>query len=382
MKAVYLLLAISFYFLCSCQNQDEVESYANNYTLELVDSVQIELMSANLILHDVHDESGNLLMFQTSPPIVFTISPKGEILKKFEMPLEGPSSVGSNLMSVEFFNDGYALMGQREVKVYDEAFNVLGSHRIKINSNGSIYRGHNHLMEAEIDGRKYLTTYFSSQTEFSPVQAEFYQNLTILDLLDAESGEYMTLGKLEEGSHLLNERAHYFIKPVFHTVNDKVYYAMNNDTSLFIMGLPEGNNISRKRIPFDKFVLSEGYSLGMSGIEEQNKPEPVPGRIHSVFHFEPFDFIEYSSGMSLQELNDAQGANQQETFANRRRINPRKYLIMKDGNLVSDYLRIPEKINQLSVADKQGNIWATQNINVLDSEPELITFYKLRIQPR
>ncbi len=193
MKAAYLILAISLFFLGSCQNQDEVESYSNNYTLELVDSVQIDLMSANLLIHDVHDESGDLLMFQTSPPIVFVLSPNGKILKKFEMPLEGPSSVGSNLMSVEFFNEGYALMGQREVKVYDQEFNVQGSHRIKINSNGSIYRGHNHLMEAEIDGRKYLTTYFSSQTEFSPVQLEFCQNLTILDLLDAESGEYKTL---------------------------------------------------------------------------------------------------------------------------------------------------------------------------------------------
>jgi hypothetical protein len=62
--------------------------------------------------------------------------------------------------------------------------------------------------------------------------------------------------------------------------------------------------------------------------------------------------------------------------------NPQKIIILKDGKQVSNVSLLPEKISSLSASDRSGNIWATQNVAALDEEPDVVTIYKLRIQPK
>ena len=64
-----------------------------------------------------------------------------------------------------------------------------------------------------------------------------------------------------------------------------------------------------------------------------------------------------------------------------RKIDYNKYLILKDGERVNANLRLPEKISYFDMADNEGYLWAHQNVNILDEEPDLITFYKLKVVP-
>lgn len=104
MKIAYFLLAASIVFLCSCDKQDQTSTHSGKYSLEIIDSVQINRMMAYPSLVSTHPENGNLLILtmEGGNSMLLIIDQDGKIVKEFEHPKEGPKSVGSNLLSATF----------------------------------------------------------------------------------------------------------------------------------------------------------------------------------------------------------------------------------------------------------------------------------------
>lgn len=376
--------AVLVVFLC-CQ-----QSLSQSYRLEVVDSVQVDILSNSVRIADVHRETGEILAIQTSPPKLWVLSSKGEVKSTWEKNGLGPNAIGSRLISAEFFEDGIAMMGSMKVKLFDRDFNLVKSTVPQYASSNVIYEGDNHLIAFEGPNGQELISYFGGpQTEFPPTSREFYSEFNIVDRLNpfgfkgetalARDSVYKPVGKLSEGSRYKNDRTYFMLKSVFDAKNTQLYYAINTDTVLYKLNLHTNTIENRYKIPFDEFFVNDGLSLGKGAYSEQSKPKDREGQIERVFSVSGMEVVIYRSGLALAEYQAVvAGSDFLKTY---HRKNPPKYLIVKNGERLNSELQPPKGIRTFDMADDFGYIWAQQNISLLDEEPELITFYKLKIVP-
>jgi len=384
MKVTYFLFIATITFLCSCDKQDIISLPSSDYNIEIVDSLQIDRMLGYPSLVSSHPENGNIL-FLTSEggnSILIVLNQEGQIIKEFEHPKEGPSSAGSNLISANFFEDGYAILGVGNLVIYDADFNVKKKIKIPLNLGGMIYVHSKHLKIIERDNKSYLLISYGPETKKRNIEAEYYEEYNLLTLVDPDAETFEPYGQFHEGSMFRSGRAFYFIRTFFDVVGGTSRAIVNNDTVLYTFD-NVGNELKRTKIPFDNYFIFKGFTLGPQGYEEQSEMRDLAGEILGLLHVDGFDVISYKSGLSLEKALEMAGSNMErydrEEFD---RANPPKAIILKDGKLVSEVLSLPSSIIELSISDPFGNIWATQNVAALDEEPDVVTFYRLRIQAK
>ncbi len=386
MKSIYFLLAVASFITFSCEESAEkLVTQSGNYSLVITDSIQIDRMLGYSTIVATHPENGNLLLLSNIGPgqntMVLIISQRGEIVKEFEHLKEGPTSAGSNLISATFFEDGYAIMGVGTIVTYDADFKVKKRLKISLNLGGVIYSNSKHLKVIEKDGRSHFLIAYGAKTEKTIIQAEYYDEYNLLTLVDPESETFESYGAFHEASMYRSGKAFYFIRTLFEPFDGKTKAIASNDTVLYTLD-DIGNELSRTNIPFDEYIMFKGYSLGEAGYPEQREMRDVPGEILGLLQVENKDVISYKSGILLDKYLDLVGPNRERYDRNEvNKANPQKVIILKDGELVSDVLSLPEKFIELSVSDSFGNIWATQNVSALDEEPDVVTIYKLKIVP-
>lgn len=379
-KLFAVMLSLAFFSSCGTDRQSG-QPAPLEARLEIVDSVQVDLMVSYPNLMDIRDKTGEMLVLQNSTPVAYLLSPDGKILKKMDRPGDDPEAVGNEILAAEFFEDGIALMGFRVIKTYDTDFNLRKTFKVPYGSGGMMFSGYNHLQEATVDGEKHLTAFYGAQTDFPSHTPQYYENFNVMDLVHTGTGEFIPLGKLQPDSRFLNGRAHYFLKPEFHTVDSVLYYAFTNDTILHTMDLRTPEIIQTTSIPFDEFILFNGYTMGPPSIEEQSVPSDIRGSVSKVFHINGLDIITYTSGIKLHKLKELRdpGLGRAEYSQRLDRVNYKKYLILKNGKRLNTTIKLPEKLLSVEVASSDGFLWATQNVDILEEEPDIVTFYKLQV---
>lgn len=393
-QVIFLLLIISIWSCDKEKGQTATQS-AEFYKLAIVDSIQVDLFTSGISIMDVHDKTGNLLAIQSSPPIAYLLSPTGEILKKMERSGQDPQAVGNYILSGEFYEDGIALMGQMRLKTYDIDFNIRKSLIPTYDQSGMIYMGFNHLFEFDGPKNKQLVAFFGGpQTELHSSKKEYYQAYNIVDVVDPylldesltreENSEnvFKPTGELTAASrYSLADKAFYFMKPLFDVKESELIYAFKDDTTLFKRSLPTGDITEQYTIPFDKFILFQGLSLGKSGFAQQNQPRDRSGSIEKVYQMDDFHIIVYHSGMKMSEMLafDRSSPDFQSQLS---KINYKKHLILKDGRKVNIDLKLPKQVSYFHLADNSGYLWASKDVTDLEEEPEFVTFYKLKVTPK
>lgn len=365
--------------LWACSGSNSSDSMAEeNYRLEIVDSVQVDLYLSYSNVHDVSDETGNFLIVQVNPAVIYEVSPQGKVLKEFKRNPEDPEGVGRSISSAEYFGDGYAVSGMLVVKTYDQDFNMKTSHRTPYGLKGMIFQGWNHLKEADVNGQRMLLSFMAPHTNEQPTEPAYYEEFNALDLLDVENDTFIPMGGFAPDSKYRQGKAFYFTRTVFDTQGDKLFYTFDNDTLLYQVQLPGGEVINRSRIPFDEFVLDKGLSMGEAGYQEQQIPKDIPGSMHFYGRVDDLNFAVYTSGLKMEVWQNIPGEGAERSAAIRK-MDSRKYIVFKDGKRLNKNFEIPNKVQVFCTIDKDGFIWANQNVDALDEEPELITFYKLRL---
>ncbi|MFZ6666237.1 hypothetical protein ACOXY8_16205 [Cytophagales bacterium SYC-11] len=383
MRILALLCLGFFFYSCESEQKDTGNLSSSTYKLEITDSIHIDRMIGYPYLVATHPENGNLLMLSSagfnSNTLVLIVSQKGEIVKEFEHLKEGPTSAGSNLISATFFEDGYAIMGVGTIVIYDADFNVKKRLKIPLDLGGVIYMNSKHLKVIEKDGRSHFLIFYGPKTEKTIIEAEYYDEYNLLTLVDPENESFESYGRFHEGSMYRSGKAFYFIRTLYEPFEGKTKVIASNDTVLYTLD-DVGNELNRINIPFDEYIMFKGYSLGEAGYSEQEEMRDEPGEVLGLLHVREMDVISYKSGIPLDKFLDLVGPNRERyNRAEVNKANPQKVIILKDGELVSDVLSLPEKIIELSISDPFGNIWATQNVAALEEEPEVVTIYKLRI---
>lgn len=375
------LCLLIFLFACETSEKQIAKKDASKYSLEIVDSIQVDRLIGTPSIVSVHPETENLLLLanEGDKSMVLIINQDGEVVNEFEHLKEGPTSAGELLVSANFYEDGFVIIGYGNILTYDADFNVKKRLKIPYDNASMVFIYSNHPKFIERDGRPHLLIHYGPATEKSIIDGEFYDEYNLLALVDLENEKFETFGQFHEGSIFRSGRAYYIIQTFFQTIGNQAKAIAGYDSVLYTFD-NRGNEVKRTTIPFDEYVVFKGYTIGPAGLEEQGKSNYTPGRVTRFLHADGFDVFTYRSGFTTERMDqyrNPNGAGYDREAINE--ANPQKIIILKDGKQVSNVSLLPEKISSLSASDRSGNIWATQNVNALEKEPELVTIYKLRI---
>ena len=382
-QSFYLAIIVCLLFACNPTSDQVSEKTAGGkYTLQVVDSLIIQTLPSETFIQDIHPINGNILLMQRKGrgQILMEVDANGIILQTFEHPSEGPQRVGSDLISACYYEQGFALMGSfGYLLITDNRFEPITRKRIPMGYNLVAYPGFRHLQVLNIKGKSLLVMFYGPHTEISNTEAAYYQEYDLLSIYDPETEEFSPLGGLSETSVFLNGKAHYFLDTRFQVVGEQVKAVISSEDLLYTFEAINGE-VSVHQIPFDEFVLNDGYSLGDQGLDEQEEIREISGTIRSFLQVDDKQIFMYSSGLPLSTRQAIAGnGKDEEAWVKLRKALPNKYLITQDDKAISEIIPFPEKIGYLAAVDAGGNIWASQNVDALDQEPEVITLYKLRI---
>ena len=365
----------------SSDQMPEMDAGGSNQ-LQIVDSLIINTLPSETFIQDIHPENGNILVMQRKGrgQILMEVDANGNILQTFEHPTEGPQRAGSILLSACYFKDGFALIGSFGYLLFtDSNFEPLERKRIPMGYSLSVIPGFKNLQVLNSNNKSFLVLFYGPHTKIDNREAAFYEEYDLLSIYDPETEEFLPVGKLPETSILRNGNAHYFINTLYQVVGERVKAIITDEDLLYTLD-PLNGNMDFQQIPFDDFVLHNGYSLGQQGIDEQSDIREISGTIGSFLQIGEKELFIYTSGLTLNaRLAIAREEEDKEAWEKLRKAMPPKYLIRQNGEAISDYLSLPSRVGHLTMVDAGGNIWASQNVDALDKEPDVVTIYKLKI---
>lgn len=384
--AVLALLLLFFIFSCGGgSDRNGSGSSVSNYKLEVFDSLQFDVLTSRLTVADVDPKSGDMLVLQPNPPKYWLFDKNLKVKATLERPKDDPEGPGEHGLSATFFGDGIATLGWFKVAIYDSEFNFVKAMIPNYPSVGLIMSGYKNIFDIQTpEGELQLITYYGQpQTNLAPLSVDYYEKMNIVDLVKPSESKssrdsvFYPFGKLTPDSRYLSGKYFPFLMPVYDVKGNKFYNSFNSDTTLYVRSLPDGDIVNSYTIPFDKFILSEGSEMGSIG-QRPSGPQDTPGQIQSVFHYDNLDVVIYTSGLKVSEKAafDRTSSNYRQQVE---RANPKKYIIIRNGERVNTDLMVDKRVFNMEYMDDNGIIYAMQDSRVLEEEPEKYTIYKMRI---
>lgn len=383
--ALALLLLFAIFSCGGGSSENESDNSASNYKLEVFDSLQFDILSSRLTVADVDPKTGDMLVLQPNPPKYWLFDKNLKVKATLERPKDDPEGPGEHGLSATFFGDGIATLGWFKVAIYDREFNFEKAMIPNYPSVGLIMSGYKNIYDFQTpEGEHQLITYYGQpQTNLAPLSVDYYENMNIVDLVkpseskNARDSVFYPFGKLTPDSRYLSGKYFSFLLPVYDVKGNKFYNSFNSDTTLYVRSLPDGDILNSYTIPFDKFILTEGAEMGSIG-QRPSGPQDTPGQIQSVFHHDKLDVIIYTSGLKVSEKAafDRTSSNYRQQVE---RANPKKYIIIRNGQRVNTDLMVDKRVSNMEYMDDNGIIYAMQDSRALDKEPEKYTIYKLRV---
>jgi hypothetical protein len=367
------------FFVWGCGSSEEKRiGDSLDYELVIVDSIQVATLE-RLVLLDIQPEK-DLFLFSvsTSNAPMLTTNSKGEVLQRFEVPKDAPTGFGGITSGGIFMGDTIVIQGPRGVYFYDLEFNFLKGLKRTYPPKGMIYSGFDHVRFVEsFAGPSLISFSGNPQTDFPPNRKEYYEEYNAFDLIPLSNEEFKPIAPLHPDSRYLKSgEAFNFISVTFSTKGPQLTYAHQYDTLLYDVDLfdPE---LTQKPvgIPFDNFVMKKGFPYGSQ--EDYSGPSDYAGQISNLYKVGNLDIITYSSGIKKEDLPPTT-LSRAEFRKETNRMNPPKWIIRNEKNQFSKPKLLPTSY-RIARVDSQNRIWAMQNVNELDEEPEVVTVYLLKL---
>lgn len=372
------ILYFAFFLVACGPPDDKLNLDSSEWELEIVDSIQVKTLES-LDLLDINPERG-LFLFnvqkENSPMIL--IDKNGEILHRLDVPKDAPTGFGGICSGAIFAGDSILIQGRRGVYSYDLEFNFLSHLKRPYPPKGMMYAGFDHIRTANTyEGTALISFSGNPQTDYPPNQRAYYENFNGLDLIPISSLSFKPIAPLHpESRYLSSGMAFNFISLTFSVSNSQLTYAHPSDSLLYDMDLMDPTlKQTPTKIPFDKFVLRDGFPYGSQ--EDFDGPTDYEGQISNIFKVDGNDLILYYSGIKKEDLPPLT-LDRASRRSEINRLNPQKWMVRDEQNKFSKPKLASSKYRIVRV-DSQNRIWAMQNVNQLEEEPEVVTVYQLKL---
>ncbi|SNR99041.1 hypothetical protein SAMN06295967_101391 [Belliella buryatensis] len=382
MRNVFLIGLIIMTLGVGCGQKDTKEASSSDYyyDLEIVDSLSIDYLGEMYLLSI--DAENDLFLFMGSKfDQLMLVNRQGEIISEYNKPTDAPDSFGNLAMGGSVYNGKIAIMGLRKFNIYDLEFNLLETfEKDNLVSISMIYLGYEHLQPVEIDGQIHYVSYSAGpQTTYESNDPNYYLEYNNFEFINTATKTFETIVPFHERSLFYQPKIAYNqIKPWFQVVGKEIHYVHNTDSMYYRYDIKNPENHFAEQIPFDEFILPKGFEFGKE--ESENSQKDRPGNVSNIFVHDGQSLILYRSGLKEYEIPEKTDDNTE----NWKRILEKdklKLIVRENDGSYSAPSTISSKLT-LQSFDKKGRLWVKPNSFFLDFEPDMVTFYEMKLVKR
>ena len=388
-------LQLSLFFiglLCSCSKSEKnTEQVATSYSLEILDSLDLEILGDALIA-DVNSDASNFLFYDFASSDLITTDQKGTILSRFSKKEDTPDAYGFMMEVPGFYKaDQIVVMGMRGLFLYDFEGNMIQKidHPESVGSAGFMTTSGKATESTTLNGKEYILSKSVRSRDSFQGEMKFYTSFKALELINPVTNKAIEIVPFEEGSMFLNGTGYFEsdYSPAFEAQDGKLYISLGAEQKLFVYDLsPEGSVLDTMvsfSIPGYVPLVPKDFSEFSEGSVTLNGSTPAIRNIHLV---DGKILAHYYPGMDPEKLKEAGALWEQGKAEEAGALYEKLEAELAQGILVFDQktlkleadIPFPKGVNRGGFASGGGFLWM-EKIPNKEEEEDFLRIYKVKL---
>ncbi|WP_075350572.1 hypothetical protein [Algoriphagus marinus] len=386
-----LLLVASLFSSCEKSAESDFESTPTSYSLELLDSLDLEILGDPLIA-DVSADASKFLFYDFASSDIITTDKKGEILSRFSKKEDTPDAYGFMMEVPGFFKSNQiVVMGMKGIFLYDLEGNMIQKidHPESVGIAGFMTFPGKSTESTQLDGKDYLLSKSVRSHDSFQGEMKFYTSFKALELIDPESNTIKEIVPFEEGSMFLNGTGYYEsdYSPAFESKDGKLYISLGAEQKLYVYDLsPEGTLLDTMvsfSIPGYEPLEPKDFSEFSEGSVTLNGSTPAIRNIHLV---DGKILAQYYPGMDPEKLKEAEALWEQGKAEEAGALYEKLEAELPQGILIFDQktlkleadIPFPKGVNRAGFTSGGGYLWMEKAANE-EEEEDFLRIYKVKL---
>lgn len=302
---------------------------------------------------------------------------KGKILAQHQKPKDAPDGYGGVCSGATFSGESVVVQGMQGIYEFDLRLNFKAKYPKKFLGQTVISGGDN-IAPAKIQGNEGLLVFTGlAKNEFPTNSPKHFEEFNSLEWLDFKTGELQPILPLLPSSYLAKAKASFdYYVTHFKVRGNRLTYAYQLEPSIYEVNLSSFDlKPSRKGLPIEGFILEKGYPFGSKKTPDERSP--LPGSIQGVYQAGELEMIVFTKGLTRDRF--PVGIEDRYEFRKElNRRNPEFWILQTKTGEFTPEKKVGTKY-KIVRSDSKGRVWAIQNLDYLEYEPDGLLIYELKL---
>lgn len=375
MKNLFLrflpIIFILIQFSCgSSQEEGKTDSVSSEWNWNKIDSADIKLLGSPMI-GDVSSDGEKILIYDFPGEEILVTDNSGEIINRWKKNEDTPDSYGF-MMGLPGFvgKNQVAIVGMRGFFIYDLQGNLQKKldHAEAIGGAAFMARPGGSIKTVEINGQTHLLFKSLRGNDSYPGEQAFYDRFKAVELLNIETGEFIPVGKFEEGSRFLDGMGYIEsdYMPAYTSDGQNLWLALGNEPIIRQYAI-EGD--SARLVKSKTLVISE-FERIIGRPRSTFDPGSImvdgsTATIRQLFHWEDKLILSYYTGIdaqTMQELEQIWESGDEEAASaayEKAEAEVKKGIFILDASSLEVIAEVPypDNVNTEGFLVANGSIW-------------------------
>ncbi|MBN3583139.1 hypothetical protein JYB64_12140 [Algoriphagus aestuarii] len=375
----FCFLAVLGVLVFSCSSDKEEETTNRTFSLQIIDSVQVDYLGEMMLL-DYDPRSEKYLLTTDSYFEYLEVNDNGEILLHHKFSEEGTSPVNQAL-GLGYFNGDVTVFNPPKGYYYFRDSAKVGE--LTIPYPHQSFMMYPKLGMFESGNKIYYPKPWPESLNVNFQEGEFFQallHLPIIESQDKSTGDTLGVLKLPETSKLLGDEIHGFPIPVYTMDGDRLLLSMWFEPEIYVYK-KVGDQFEFEKtveITIPDWVPTTSVPLDHADQFFMENQKKSPGNLTNILVVGDYYLAIYNRGIT-EDQKSQMGPPTDGGLA-LRKMNPNFAAVFdKDFNQLATNVPFPISSNFPSVVNKEGEIVVSKVAGLSETEDDGIILYKLKL---
>lgn len=376
-------LGVLIFVILGCNSSDrESQDYASNYSIEIVDSLQIDYLG-DLWIIDYDSSSQRYLSWGNREREVLILNESGNITSTLNFPTEGPEAIPGWINPIGINNDGIEFMiAPSGFYRYDFEGNRVWSYKLP-----SVFFYLNGLkgdpfykLGEEIAFLRPEKGELDWDEDWNDLFKSIYRS-PILEILDTVSHTSRFTMPFPPNSIYNDGNFHFWTFPAVNKFGSEWILYFRNELKFWIYQEKEGEVLFQKEVSLGvtDAILEKGVPFEKADEYNDLTAYDFPGSIQEIYRTEDKVLVIYHKGvpedLARQFDRDSPEGRRKIELLKKKRL----AVFDLDFNLLQKDTPVPEGLIFTTISTENGEILALKHQDFFETEEDQVIYYKLKL---
>lgn len=380
LNLIQLAFGAVAFSLFSCGGNPESSSTPKTFSLEIIDSVQVDYLG-EMMLMDYDSKADKYLLATDSYYEYLEVDNEGKILNHNKFSEDGVDAVGQAL-GLGYFNGDVTVYNPPKGYYRFQDSTKVGE--ITIPYSYQVFMMYPKLGVFESGNKIYYPKPWPETLAVNMEEGDFYHELYRLPIIESQdktTGDTLGALRLPESSVLLGDQVHGFPIPVYTMEKDKLLLSMWFEPRFYVYNKVEDQFVYEKTIDIEipDWIAYTPVPLDKAEQFFEENGKKRPGNLTNMLVSGEYYIAVYNKGLSEEELTTL-GPPTRDGLAVRKK-NPNYAAIFdKDFNQLATNVPFPITSNYPMVVNNDGELVVSKVAGLSETEDDGIILYKLKLR--